>query len=86
MSGIDLYCAAPTLVRGPSSYTVTEAVSATPLSKKGVVSAGSNSTFDCGTAFVARLGRSTAPPTRAASMQIGMYCAAGSLTLSATTS
>jgi hypothetical protein len=83
MSGIDLYCATPTLVRGPSSYTVTEAVSATPLSKKGVVSAGSTSTFDCGTAFVPGWVFNGTADSGGID-QIGMYCAAGSLTLSAT--
>jgi hypothetical protein len=83
ISGLDVYCATPTLARGPSSYSVTVAVSATPLSKKGTVSAGSNATFDCGTAFVPGWVMNGSAETTGID-QLGMYCAAGALTLSAT--
>jgi hypothetical protein len=84
MSGIDLYCATPTLVRGTSSYSVTPtAVTANPMSVKGTVSAGSNATFDCGAAFVPGWVMNGTAESGGVD-ELGMFCAAGALTLSNT--
>ena len=85
LGGIDIYCATPTLVRGASAYTVTETVSATPLTAHASnINTAETATFDCGaTGFVPAWyvdGESDAQFTNA----LGSSCATTVLTLSAT--
>lgn len=52
LSGLDIYCGTPTLVRGASSYSVTVAVSATAISTAGGTrTSGATTTFTCGGGF-----------------------------------
>jgi hypothetical protein len=86
IAGVDIACASPTLVRGASSYTVTPTpVAASPSTQRANnVTTSVNSTFDCGTAsfnpgwYVPGDSESTGLD------DLGMSCAAGALTLSAT--
>jgi hypothetical protein len=86
IAGVDIACATPTLVRGASSYTVTPtAVTASPNTQRaGNITTSVNDTFDCGTAsfnpgwYVPGYAESTGLD------DLGMSCAAGALTLSAT--
>jgi hypothetical protein len=83
IGGLDLFCATPTLVRGASTYSVTEAVSATAITRKATnVTTGKSFTFDCGTAFSPAFyinGQDEAGGIDA----IGHSCASGALTFGA---
>ncbi|MGZ3406695.1 MAG: hypothetical protein ACXVAN_09665 [Polyangia bacterium] len=82
IGGIDIFCATPTLVRGASTYSVTETASATPLTRHaGNITLTSTATFDCGaTAFTPAYyveGQSDSGGLDA----LGNSCATGALTL-----
>lgn len=50
IAGIDVYCATLNLVRGASTYSVTETANATPLTKHAAnITTSASGTFDCGT-------------------------------------
>ncbi len=52
LSGLDVYCGTPTLVRGATSYSVTVAVSGTAISTTGGVrTSGATTTFTCSAGF-----------------------------------
>jgi len=51
LSGLDIYCGTPTIVRGATAYTVSVAVSATAMGFRGTTSSGATTSFDCGTGF-----------------------------------
>jgi len=84
LSGLDIFCGAPTLVRGPSSYSVTvAAVTASPASIRGVTSAGATSSFDCGTGFVPGWW-TTGEYDSAGLDKLGMFCGTSAVSLSPT--
>jgi hypothetical protein len=85
LGGIDIYCATPTLVRGATAYSVTEAVSATALTAHaGNINTSEKGAFDCGsTGFVPAWyvdGESDSSFTNG----LGSSCATTVLTLSPT--
>jgi hypothetical protein len=87
LSGLDIFCATPTLVRGASSYSVTvTAVTANPASIRGVTTAIDTSTFDCGTAGFIPGWWTTGQYDNAPGgiEQLGMFCGTTALTLSGT--
>jgi hypothetical protein len=84
IAGIDLYCATPTLVRGASTYSVTETASATALTKHaGNITTGDNFTFDCGTAAFAPGFYVNGQADSGGIDAIGHSCGSGAATLGA---
>jgi hypothetical protein len=93
IAGVDIACAAPTLVRGASSYSVTETpVTPNPNHQYAAhVELGNNNTtlsppvfFDCGTTTFAPGYWSTGRADGGGADALGMACASTALTLSAT--
>ncbi|MDB4970878.1 MAG: hypothetical protein JWN44_6567 [Myxococcales bacterium] len=87
LSGLDIFCGTPTLVRGASSYSVTiAAVTATPASIRGVTTAADTSTFDCGTTGLIPGWWTTGVYDNSPGGldKLGMFCGSTALTLSAT--
>jgi hypothetical protein len=83
ITGVTIYCAAPTLIRGSSSYSVMlTPVSSTP-SYKGSATTGLIGTSDCGTSgFVAGWGITGKSETNGLDA-LGMVCANGGVAFSA---
>jgi hypothetical protein len=83
MAGIDVYCATPTLVRGTSSYSVTESVSATALTRHANnITTSANLTYDCGTGFSPGWGSSGYAESGGIDA-IGLYCGSPAINLAA---
>ncbi len=85
LGGIDIYCATPTLVRGATAYSVTEAVSATALTAQGNnITIADKFTFDCGVAGFVPAWYSNGTSDAQFTNSLGVSCATTVLTLSAT--
>ena len=85
-AGIDIVCATPTLVRGVSTYSVTPvAVAASPSTiRGGNIDATLNAGFDCGATGFSPGWYAQYSSDPGGIDELGMSCAPGSLTLSAT--
>ena len=87
VTALDVYCATPTLVRGASSYTVTVAVSGTPLSTGTDRPATPTTTFTCDAASFSPGWQTPGTGANGAGGGIdgyGLYCGSTALSLDAT--
>ncbi len=83
VGGIDVFCSSLTLVRGASTYTVTETQSATALTRHaGDINTGEAGPFDCGTTGFAPASYVNGQATSAeAIFAFGSSCSTGALAL-----
>ena len=85
VAGLDITCATPTLVRGASSYSVTQtAVAANPSTQRAAnITTGDNFTYDCGAGFTPgswSYGESV-DGSGGAVVRLGFHCSTGALAL-----